>query len=94
MDEQSTFTPGCDIVAAVTDTIKVELRALVSQSSGVFTIDLNGVDMIDSKGIGLLIATNNSLTGQGRQLRIIHASPDLIDLFRVMRLDRHFLIEQ
>ena len=94
MKENPNFFPGRDIVVSVVDAMKAELRALVIETEGTFTIDLTGVEMIDSKGLGLLIATNNSLVSQGRQLRIIQANDDLIDLFRMMRLDRHFVIDE
>jgi anti-anti-sigma factor len=49
--------------------------------------------VVDSSGIGLLIATHNSLKTKGGSLRVANASPDILNLFKAMRLDRHFTVE-
>lgn len=87
--EQGSWAPRFDIVAAKAQTAKEELRALVGSSSGEFVVDLSEVRMIDSKGLGILIAAVNTLEVAGRTMRIIGANDDLIGLFRMMRLDRH-----
>ncbi|MFZ4614648.1 MAG: ATP-binding protein [Rectinemataceae bacterium] len=83
------WNPQADIVAASVPAVKEELRSLVAASQGEFTIDLSAVRMIDSKGLGLLIAAANSLVAQGRSLRVTGANEDLVGLFKMMRLDRH-----
>jgi anti-anti-sigma factor len=90
MNENATYSPGRDIVSSMVDEAKGEIKRLVVSSSGDFTFDLTGVEMIDSKGLGLIIATYNTLANAGRKLRIVGAIPDIVELFRVMRLDRHF----
>jgi anti-sigma B factor antagonist len=92
MIENPRYTPGRDIVVSTVEGIKAEVKELVAASTGELLLDLHGVEMIDSKGLGLLIAVFNSLQATGRKLRITGAIPDLVDLFRVMRLDRHFVI--
>lgn len=93
MNGAAVYAPRKDLVAAVAAEAKAELRALVGGSEGDFTIDLEGVEMIDSKGLGLLIAACNSLSADKRRLRVVGASADLVELFKTMRLDRHFTIE-
>jgi anti-sigma B factor antagonist len=83
------WNPRADIVATSVPAVKEELRSLVAASQGEFTIDLSAVRMIDSKGLGLLIAAANSLVAQGRSLRVTGANEDLVGLFKMMRLDRH-----
>ena len=56
------------------------------------TIDLGGVEMIDSVGLGVLIATHNSLRQAGGQLAVANPSPDVQSLLRTMRLDKHFKV--
>jgi len=87
--EQGRWAPSGDIVATNTQSAKEELRGLVGSSSGEFLVDLSGVRMIDSKGLGILIATINSLEAAGRAMRVVGANEDLLGLFRMMRLDRH-----
>lgn len=93
MGQINEFTPGCDLVASATDSLKATIKDLIESGSGTFTLDLTGVEMIDSRGLSLLIATANSLGKHDRKLRIIHASPDILDLIRMMRLDRHMQVE-
>ena len=83
------WAPSGDIVAANSQTAKDELRGLVAASSGEFLVDLSEVRMIDSKGLGILIATINFLEAAGRAMRVVGANEDLLGLFRMMRLDRH-----
>jgi anti-anti-sigma regulatory factor len=46
----------------------------------------------DSTGIGLLIAAHNSLRKVGGKLPVIHASPDILELFQTMRIHQHFSV--
>jgi anti-anti-sigma factor len=82
--------PGKDIVASAVQELREELRSLVDKDARVLTIDLSGVSMVDSVGLGLLIATHNSFAKRGSKLEVIHASRDIHDLFKTMRLDKHF----
>lgn len=93
MKGAAVYAPRRDLVAAIAAEAKDELKALVAGSEGDFTIDLEGVEMVDSKGLGLLIAACNSLSASGRWLKIAHASTDIIELFHTMRLDKHFIIQ-
>ena len=56
------------------------------------TLDLAGTQMVDSAGIGLLISAHNSLKKAGGELSVIHASKDILDLFRTMRIHQHFCV--
>jgi anti-anti-sigma factor len=93
MNENPVYSPGRDIVVSTVDGMKAEIKTLLAASTGDLTIDFSGVEMIDSKGLGLLIASFNSLEAAGRKLRIKGAIPDIVELLRVMRLDRHFVID-
>ncbi|HUW42297.1 MAG TPA: STAS domain-containing protein [Rectinemataceae bacterium] len=93
MNENPSYRPGRDIVVATVDAMKAELKELIASSTGNLTVDMSGVEMIDSKGLGLLIAASNTLGASARKLRIVGAVPDIVELFRVMRLDRHFEID-
>ena len=55
-------------------------------------IDLSGVELIDSVGLGVFIATHNGLRKTDGELKIINASPKLENLFKTMGLNRHFEI--
>ena len=85
--------PGKDVVASMAEGFKSELKSEVEGSRCDLTIDLSGVQMVDSVGIGVIIATHNSLNNENRKLKVVNIAKDIYDLFTTMRLDRHFTLE-
>lgn len=92
-DDRTIFCPEGDIVASIADSLRTQLRQIMHDHPGPLAIDLSKVELIDSVGIGLLIAAHNSLAKGGGRLVLEHVSPDLAGLLRTMRLDKHFMIE-
>lgn len=88
--QKAEVRPGRDIVASIADELRQTLRDVVSGGTKELIFDLSGVAMIDSVGIGLLIAAHNSLKKAGGRLIITNASKDINELFRSMRLNQHF----
>jgi anti-anti-sigma factor len=87
-----TVRPGPDLVASMAGEFKSELKALLDEGIKDLVIDLAGVEMVDSVGLGVLIATHNSLRQAGGQLTVANPSPDIQSLFRTTRLDKHFKV--
>jgi anti-anti-sigma factor len=85
--------PQRDIVVPATDELRQELKNLIA-AGGDLTIDLTGVEIIDSTGLGLLISAHNTLKKVGKALVVTNASADLRELFRSMRLDKHFTVAE
>jgi anti-sigma B factor antagonist len=83
---------GDTIVAATIPELRTELRGLVADGIRDLVVDLGGVRMVDSSGIGLLMAAHNSLRRAGGHLTIVNASADLLELFRSMRMHQHFRV--
>jgi anti-anti-sigma factor len=81
-----------DLVASIIQDLRAQLTSLVSDGLKELVIDLSGSEIVDSLGIGLLIAAHNSLQKSGGKLAVIHASNDLLSLFRALRMDQHFSI--
>jgi anti-anti-sigma factor len=81
------------LTLAVVTELRPQLQQLIAEEVSDMVIDLSLVDLIDSSGIGLLIATRNSLSRMGGGLRVVGASSEMEHLFKVMHLDRHFEIE-
>lgn len=86
--------PGKDVVASMANEFRAELNSLIQESACDLTIDLDGVEMVDSVGIGVIIATHNSLNNKGNKLKVINITEDIYGLFSTMRLDRHFTVEK
>lgn len=85
-----TVLPGRDLVASMVQEFKKELRALLDEEPVEIAIDLKDVEMIDSLGLGVLIATHNSISKVGGKLMVLNASENVYGLFKTMRLDKHF----
>jgi anti-sigma B factor antagonist len=86
--------PGMDVVASMANDFRTELHSVVQESPKEILIDLSGVEMVDSVGIGVIIATHNSINKAGGKLKVINVIKDIYSLFSTMRLDRHFDVVQ
>ena len=85
--------PGKDIIASMADDFRKKLHKLVKDGIRELTIDLAGVKMVDSVGLGVLIAAHNSLDDIGGKLKVKNASDDICSLMKTMRLDQHFEVK-
>jgi anti-anti-sigma factor len=92
--KQTLIAPGRDIVASHAQELRRTLWSLIEEGVTDVTIDLAGVQMIDSIGLGVLIAAHNSLKKKQGRLAIIHVSKEILGLLKTMRLDRHFDIQE
>lgn len=100
MNDQVTFKEGSaavlkpegDLVAATLPALRSKLKEMVGAGTLQLTLDLIGTQMVDSAGIGLLISAHNSLKKAGGELKVIHASKDIMHLFQTMRIPQHFSV--
>lgn len=83
-----------DLVGSKIESVRQELANLINNGVLALTIDLNGVGIVDSLGMGLLVATHNSLKAKGGRLMLINVAPKIHDVLTIMRLDRHFSINR
>ncbi|MDR3557507.1 MAG: STAS domain-containing protein [Syntrophobacteraceae bacterium] len=81
------------LTSALARELRPRLLEVIAKGATQMVMDLSLVDLVDSGGIGLLIATRNSLAKVGGGMRIVGASSEIQHLFQVMRLDRHFEVE-
>ena len=79
-----------DIIASMAVDFRDKLLKLVKEGIEELTLDLKQVKMIDSVGLGVIIAAHNSLRGIGGKLTVKNVSNDIYRLFKTMRLDQHF----
>jgi anti-anti-sigma factor len=91
-ESQALIRPETDIVAASVAGLRSRLRGLIGAGVRDLVMDLSAVQMVDSAGLGLLISAHNSLRKAGGHLSVVHASPDVYELFRTMRIHQHFSV--
>lgn len=82
------------LVASQAKDMKAKLKAMVEEGHSRIVIDLKGVEAIDSSGIGVLVATQNSLKSIGEKLTIENASEKIFRMMKTMRLDKHITFVQ
>jgi len=85
--------PDQNIVASMAQDFKKELRNLLDGSVKELAVDLENVKMVDSSGLGVLIAAHNSLQKDNASLELSNISDDILKLLKNMRLDKHFIIK-
>ncbi len=90
---ETIIKPGTDVVASMAENFKTELLSVINESSSEVVIDLDGVEMVDSVGIGVIIAAHNTLNQSDRKLKVINVTKDVYGLFTTMRLNRRFTVE-
>jgi anti-anti-sigma factor len=74
------------LTAADVPVLQPLLKEEVSAGAHEIVFDLEHTISLDSTGIGLLIATNNSIAATQGVIRLINVSPDVYMLLRNMRL--------
>ena len=74
--------------ALAADKLRPEFDRLAADGSGDLTLDLSGVDFIDSSGIGAIVFLYKRMIGQKRRLEVTGLDGQPRDLFRFLRIDR------
>ncbi len=68
------------------------LHVLVHKGHRKFVLNMNGVDFIDSYGIGELARIYTSVRKQGGQLKLVYLTKKVHDLLQITKLDTLFEI--
>ncbi len=84
--------PGRNIVASQLEAMRSELKGLIQEGCTRLVLDLEGVDMIDSKGLALFVQCHQALKERGGSLVVVTKNADFRFLFHAMRLDQHFSV--
>jgi anti-anti-sigma factor len=90
--ESAVIKPGGDVVAAVAGEMRAAFKSILADGVKEITVDLGGVEVIDSIGLGVLIAAHNSLKAIGGKLLVTGVSRDIYSLMVSMRLNQHFTV--
>lgn len=80
------------IVAQEVPALRELFRSQLQAGALRLELDFHRVESLDSMGIGLLVATHNSLAKAGGALALVGVGKDIHQLLCLMRLDKHFSI--
>ena len=80
----------------VTDALKEGLKETIGQKIDEgyshFVLNLENVKIIDSCGVGLIIAANNLTSSRNAKLYLSNIKPFIIKIFEIMRISKHLNI--
>jgi anti-anti-sigma factor len=91
-ENRALVRPEVNIVSSTIEGLRTTLKEVLGQGVSEVTLDLCNVEVIDSIGLGLIISAHNSLAKKGGKLTVVHVSKEVYELFKSMRLDRHFSV--
>ncbi len=77
-----------DFVTDLVNEFRNVIQEQIQAGHTAFVLDFKNTVIIDSMGIGCLVATFNTLKQKNGTLELINVPENLKDVFQVMRLDR------
>ena len=75
-----------DLTASLVPELQAALKQQIEQGAIEVVFDLSQTAVLDSSGIGLMIAASNSLSRRQGKLRVVGVSRDILRLLQSMRL--------
>ena len=74
------------MTAILVPELQADLKEMMNKGAREVVFDLTNTAMLDSSGMGLLIAAANSLAASGGKVRVTNVCPDIFRLLQSMRL--------
>ena len=85
-DQQGAVKMKGDLTAILVPELQASLKDMINKGAREVVFDLEKTAMLDSSGMGLLIAASNSLTPMGGNVRVTNVCPEIFRLLQSMRL--------
>jgi len=85
-DRQGSVKLMGDLTAVLVPDLQAVLKEMLNKGARELVFDLASTAMLDSSGMGLLIAAANSMASNGGKIRVTNVSPDIGRLLQSMRL--------
>lgn len=79
-----------EINAATSAAFREGARAALGDHVAALDIDLSSTRMVDSSGLGALIALQKTMHARGGTIRLLHPTPGVLQLLELTRLHRVF----
>ncbi|MBN2810074.1 MAG: STAS domain-containing protein [Deltaproteobacteria bacterium] len=86
--DHTTITLEGDFTSDLLNDFRSAIQQEIQSGCTSFTVDFKDTVIIDSMGIGCLVATYNTLKQKGGDIQLSNVPENLRDVFQVMRLDR------
>lgn len=85
-DQQGLVRLEGDLTAIVVPDLQTDLKGMLNKGASELVFDLSSTKLLDSSGMGLLIAAANSVAPKGGKVRVTNVDPDIFRLLQSMRL--------
>ncbi|MBN2706803.1 MAG: STAS domain-containing protein [Deltaproteobacteria bacterium] len=92
-EDRITVTLEGDLTSETLNDFRDSIQAEINAGGRDFVIDFRNTVVIDSMGIGCLVATYNTLKQEGGSISLRNLPDNLKEVFQIMRLDRLLAIE-
>ncbi|MBF0474675.1 MAG: STAS domain-containing protein [Deltaproteobacteria bacterium] len=86
--DQTVLTPDFDILASTAHELRDEVSRFLKEGRTAFVLDLTNVNSIDSIGIGSIVSCLKTITSNKGTFRVVCPKPELVQLFKVLKLDQ------
>jgi anti-sigma B factor antagonist len=93
--EQDSWTvvmPVGDLDLSSAPALRRHLIAAIAATEGRVVVDLAGVHLVDSQGLGTLVGGLKRARSHGGDLRLASPPPDVVGLLELTGLDRAFVV--
>src|SRR5262245_54894100 len=70
--------------------LRPTLEALVAEQRRMVIVDLAELRLVDSSGVGAIVALYKRIRAQGGQVKVVGLRDQPLAIFRLLRLDRVF----
>ena len=85
-DKRCTVKLSGPLIVREVPELQEALKGAINSGAMEIEFDFSNTTMLDSSGIGLLVATSNSLAQKKGTVRLINVSVDIMKLLQSMRL--------
>jgi anti-sigma B factor antagonist len=85
--DQTTLKVRGELDALTAVDLRPTLAAVVAQSPRHVTVDLSGLRLIDSSGVGVLVWLYKAVRAKGGQVRFVGVADQPLVIFKLLRLD-------
>ena len=88
------LTAGGEIDVSTAPALRQELVELAAAGSGSVVVDLQGVDFLDSTGLGVLVSGLKRFRTGGSDLLVVVTNPRIVKVFEITGLTQVFSMHE
>lgn len=84
-----------DLIASNVKQFNLSVMELLEEDEDYdeLVLDLDKIENIDSVGVTFVVSLYKTANNEGRQFRVVNSNDDIIQLFKLMKLDEFFDME-